>query len=302
MHVALCSRETGCGDILSVEVFSPRAVSQNHFGAPPGIYFMGGRPVSVKSCGTVRKKLWKNLDNWIAAILAAAAFFLALAAIHDMQTAEGVGLYFALKRGSDRLPYDLAADAVAAFGLLIAILVPAFVLRHKGIASIYRLLAAFLAFMPRLSMAYLLDPFSADTEFSIEGILPVLQTIAPLVCVLAPALCLAGRSASAGEGTQAGASASAGEVAQAGGRENVWRRWYSLCGLAAALMLAAALIFPALQQLCSFLLSYLLLLVCFDLWERLYARYPALNRWGWILFGGLGFRAVYVLAEVMRRF
>lgn len=228
--------------------------------------------------------------NWIAGILAAAAFACAVAAINDMQTAEGVGLYFFLKQAGDslpydlaveaareRLPYDLAVDAAGALGLFLLTALPCLLLRHRGASCYFRILIAFLAFMPTLSMAYLLHPLAAEETFSLRYFLPALQMTAPFMCLLAAALSLDGAGA-------------------------VRKRWYGVCCLAAVLLPLAAFCVPSLQQLLYFVLTYLLLLICFDLWERLFLQHPALNRWGGLLFGGLALRALYVLLTVMSKY
>lgn len=222
----------------------------------------------------------RKINAWAAGILSSAALVFAVAAVHDMQTAEGVGLYFALKLGKERFAFDLAADFAALAGLLLLTLLPCVFLRHRSLPGYFRMLTAFLAFMPALSMGYLIHPFEGEKDFSLELLLPSLCTVVPFLCLLAAALTL-GDEAAEGEGT-------------------VWKRWHGLCCLGAVLLAAGSFCIPSLQPLFAFGLTYFLLIVCFDLWERLYLRYPALNLWGWILFGGLAFRAVYVLAEVMR--
>lgn len=228
----------------------------------------------------------QKYDNWIAGLLALANLAFATAALHDMQTAEGVGLYFALKQGTDRLPFDLSVDMTALLGLLCLTLLPCVLLRHGNVVGFCRLLIGFLAFMPALSMAYLLNPLGAEEIFSPELFLSVLQIPIPFLGLLAAALALGDDAA----GESGGLDGSA------------WKRWYSLCCLAAVLLAAGAFCQPSLQPLFVFVLTYLLLIVSFDLWERLFMRYPALNLWGWALFGGLELRAVYVLAEIMRKY
>lgn len=239
------------------------------------------------------KRLHKY-NNWIMGILALFLLAFAAAAIHDMQTAEGVGLYFALKKGTDRQPFDLAADIAALLGLLLLTLLPCVPPAHRSIAVYFRMLTAFLAFMPKLRLAYLIHLFDTEADYSLEPLLFVLQTVAPLLCLLAIAMSLQGDAASEHEKLIDGSNVSWIRPA--------WKKWYSMCCAAAALSAAAAFFLPSQQPLFDFVLAYLLLLVCFDLWERLYRRYPALNRWGWILFGGLALRAVYVLTEIMRKY
>lgn len=238
----------------------------------------------------MEQKLQKYI-NWIAGILALAALAFAAAAIHDMQTSEGVGLYYALKMDADRLVFDMAVDLAALLGLLLLTILPCVLLKHRSVHGFFRMLTAFLAFMPSLSMAYLIHLFDLEADFSLGLLLPVLQTVAPLLCLLAAAMSLQGDMVSEDGKRHDGLNAK--------WDRSVWKKWYSLCCAAAILLAAAAFLLPSLQQLFDFILTYLLLTVCFDLWERLYRRYPALNRWGWILFGGLALRVIYVLTEIM---
>lgn len=230
------------------------------------------------------EKRWEMCGKWIAGVLALVLLCVSVLTVHDMQTAEGVGLYFALKSGADRRFYDLAADGLAGLGLLLLTLLPCVALRHRGADSFFRMLAAFLALMPRLSMAYLLHIWDDSAEISSEIPVFLLLTMAPFLCIAAMALVLSGRDG--------------GEEERPGG----WRMWYSPCLAGAVISFGAALLWPELNQLLYFVMGYLLLLVCFDLWERVYGRYPAMRRWGWILSGGLAVRAVYALSQVMNRY
>lgn len=219
-----------------------------------------------------------------AGIAALALFAYAVYAVHDMQLAEGVGLYFALKLGKERLLFDIIVDILAASGLLLLISLPCLFLKHRKMEALLRFLLVFLSFMPALSMAYLLHPLQAEAEISIELSASVLQMVLPFLCLLAVTV-------------QASSSAALSAVT-----EKSWKRWYSVCCAGAAILFAVTLFIPSLQQLFYFILIYLLLLICFDLWERLYLKYPSLDTWGRILFGGLTFRAFYVLSEVLRRY
>lgn len=219
------------------------------------------------------KKAFRKYDSPIAGIAVLAFFVFALAAVHDMQQAEGVGLYFALKLGGERLVFDVIVDILAAAGLLLLISMPCLILKHRRITSLLRFAIVFFSFMPTLSMAYLIHP--SQESFLIKTPLLGLQIILPLLCLLAAAV-----------------------FPDEKGR----KKWYGVCGMAVVLLFAVTLFVPSLQQLLNFIWVYLLLLICFDLWERMYRRYSSLNTWGWILFGGLAFRAIYVLSEILRRY
>ena len=227
----------------------------------------------------------EKYQNWLAGIAAAVFYVMAVYVVHDMQSAEGVGLYFALQTGGDRRVYDAAVDAAAALGLFLMILLPCVCLRHRSASALFRFLAAFLAFMPTLSTAYLLNPLQAEEVFLVHTPLSVLRTVLPFLCLL-------------GAGARASVCGSQGERDH--GR--AWKRWYSVCCGGAAALFCVTLFAVSLQPLFNFLLVYLILFVCFDLWERLLLKYPVLNSWGWILFGGLMLRGFYVLSELLRRY
>ena len=198
---------------------------------------------------------------------------MAVLSIHDMQSAEGVGLFFALRAGKDRLWFDMTADAMGVMGLLLLVVVPWLRLGHGSVAALLRLLLAFLSFMPSLSMAYLLHPMDGGEELQLLQPIFLLQTLLPFLCLWAAVL----------------------------GKE-AWKGWYGFCAGLAALLFGMGFLVPSLQPLLHFVMAYLLLLAAFDLWERVWERYPALNVWGWLLFGGLGLRAFYVLSRVMGQY
>ncbi|MCM1046348.1 MAG: hypothetical protein NC417_12635 [Candidatus Gastranaerophilales bacterium] len=204
-------------------------------------------------------------------------FGLAVLTIHDMQTAEGVGLYFALKSGGrGRMAFDITVDLLGAAGLFGLTTIPCLIMRHRDERDRLRFLLLFLAFMPRLSMAYLIDPFHDAEAASLDLLLFLLQSLLPFLCLTAIALWAAAPS--------------------------FYQKWYGICCMAAALLAVFSFCMPTLQQLLNFILVYLILLVCFDLWERLCGHFPTLDRWSLILFGGMGLRAFYVLSQIMRRY
>lgn len=91
---------------------------------------------------------------------------LALYTLHDMQTAEGAGLYLAILYGqSNRIYFDITVDIMGMLLLLALILLPCLLLEHLRLNSFYRLLAVYLAFIPTAhpgnavhSISYLLSP------------------------------------------------------------------------------------------------------------------------------------------------
>lgn len=204
--------------------------------------------------------------NWIAVLLGLTAFLGALSGVHQMQMAEGIGLYWALKAGVKQQVFDILTDLSAAFAMILLVILPCVILRHRSIRSAFRFLTGFLAFMPSLSMSYLIHLFdeggrSIDPEF----LLSVYSLLLPFACLL---------------------------LLGVGCFEKPWKKWYGVLGLT-ALALGIGTFWEA--GILGFLLAYVLLVVCFDAWERLLALCSRLEIFGWILFGGLWLRAVYCI-------
>lgn len=202
--------------------------------------------------------------NWIAVLLGLTAFLGALSGVHEMQMAEGIGFYWAIKTGAERQTFDILTDLSAAFVMILLVVLPCAILKYKNVSAVFRFLTGFLAFMPSLSMAYLIHLFDeggreADPEF----ILSVLSLLLPFACLL---------------------------LLGVGCFEKPWKRWYGVLGLT-AFALGLGTLWET--KVLGFLLVYVLLVVCFDAWERLFMLCPRLKTFGWILFGGLWLRAVY---------
>ena len=69
----------------------------------------------------------KRYAEWIQALSALLLIAMAGLTLHDMQTAEGAGLYLAIKAGAeDRRMYDFAVDAAGMLCLLVLLLLPCF--------------------------------------------------------------------------------------------------------------------------------------------------------------------------------
>ena len=207
--------------------------------------------------------------NGILVILSVLNFSAVVVGVHQMQSAEGVGLYWSIVTNGRRELFDVLVDAAAALAFFILVLLPCVFLNHKSISAFFRLLAGFVAFMPRISMSYLIHLFDdggrgADAEM----VLSELGLMLPFACALL--MC-------------------------AGCLEKPWRKWYWGSG-AIALIMGVWALWEA--QGPGFIMAYALLLVCFDAWERLIKGYSGMRSWGWILFGGLWLRAAYRVIEL----
>ena len=279
----------------------------------------------------------KRYAEWIQALSALLLIAMAGLTLHDMQTAEGAGLYLAIKAGAeDRRMYDFAVDAAGMLCLLLLLLLPCLLQKRLRPAPFLRFASASLAFLPVVSMALLVHLADGTEEMALRqaismgqpgaALLEWLGELLPALSAGLPVLILAfgmvragsaeelaGRAVSVenlaekAENTEnlAGKAGSpkdlAGKAEGAGSSEKTRPHpWLPrAAGLAALALSAVSLLFPALSDICVYLIVYLLLAAAFSLWEKLHDAHPGLNAWGWILFGGFWLRAVERMLEIM---
>lgn len=280
------------------------------------------------------KGLRKRYAEWIQALSALLLIAMAGLTLHDMQTAEGAGLYLAIKAGAeDRRMYDFAVDAAGMLCLLLLLLLPCLLQKRLRPAPFLRFASASLAFLPVTSMALLVHLADGTEEMALRqaismgqpgaALLEWLGELLPALSAGLPVLILAFGMVRAGSAEElagravsvedlaekaenpenlAGKAGSpkdlAGKAEGAGSSEKT--RPHPWLPRAAVLALSAvSLLFPALSDICVYLIVYLLLAAAFSLWEKLYDAHPGLNAWGWILFGGFWLRAVERMLEIM---
>ncbi len=283
------------------------------------------------------KGLRKRYAEWIQALSALLLIAMAGLTLHDMQTAEGAGLYLAIKAGAeDRRMYDFAVDAAGMLCLLLLLLLPCLLQKRLRPAPFLRFASASLAFLPVTSMALLVHLADGTEEMALRqaismgqpgaALLEWLGELLPALSAGLPVLILAFGMVRAGSAEElAGRAVSVEELAEkaenpenlagkagspkdlagkaegAGSSEKTRPHpWLPrAAGLAALALSAVSLLFPALSDICVYLIVYLLLAAAFSLWEKLHDAHPGLNAWGWILFGGFWLRAVERMLEIM---
>lgn len=283
------------------------------------------------------KGLRKRYAEWIQALSALLLIAIAGLTLHDMQTAEGAGLYLAIKAGAeDRRMYDFAVDAAGMLCLLMLLLLPCLLQKRLRPAPFLRFASASLAFLPVVSMALLVHLADGTEEMALRqaiskgqpgaALLEWLGELLPALSVGLPVLILAFGMVRAGSAEElAGRAVSVEDLAEkaenpenlagkAGSPKNLAGKsegagssektrphpWLTrAAGLAALVLSAVSLLFPALSDICVYLIVYLLLAAAFSLWEKLHDAHPGLNAWGWILFGGFWLRAVERMLEIM---
>lgn len=303
------------------------------------------------------KGLRKRYAEWIQALSALLLIAMAGLTLHDMQTAEGAGLYLAIKAGAeDRRMYDFAVDAAGMLCLLMLLLLPCLLQKRLRPAPFLRFASASLAFLPVVSMALLVHLADGTEEMALRqaismgqpgaALLEWLGELLPALSVGLPVLILAFGMVRAGspEDLAGGAEGPENLAGKAGSPDNLAGKAESpedlaekaenpenlagkagspkdlagkaegagssektrphpwlprAAGLAVLVLSAVSLLFPALSDICVYLIVYLLLAAAFSLWEKLHDAHPGLNAWGWILFGGFWLRAVERMLEIM---
>lgn len=215
----------------------------------------------------MKKEKWSRYCSLVMIMLWAVTFGFLIYTLHQMQTAEGIGLYYALKAGMERGGFDVAVDVVMALVLLLLVGLPCLILHHRSGGAFFRFLVGFLAFTPRLSMAYLVHLFASGIRVTAyDNMIAALRTVIPFGCVL---------------------------LAVVSVYEKPWKKWYTTLCLAAVVLGAGGSFWET--ELLGAVVIYLLWLVCFDAWERLLVLCPKLKGWNGILMGGLWLRAIYCL-------
>lgn len=233
--------------------------------------------------------------KWVQLTVTAGLFFFAWMTLHDMQTAEGTGLYLMFQAGAgNRKIFDCLVEGTAMLCLLAAVAVPCILTRGPQPAAVLRFLSAYLAFLPTVSTAALvhlldgtnrigLQPAFLEGEIrmvwleGLDGLIPVLGAGVPLLLL---------------------ASAAYGAVGE--GRQQAGRSWKKTAVLIIwLLLLPVSLLFPALTDLCHYLFCYGLLLYGCNLWEKLLDRFPGLKGFSWVLAGIFCARGIDRMMEIM---
>lgn len=217
-------------------------------------------------------------------------FLFCLYAIHDMQTAEGIGLYFSLKWKIDnRIYLDILVDVLSMAALAALIYIPCHMRKVRKPEAFLRLLSVYLAVVPQLSLTRILQLFRQhetvflwDKAFGtalwewICDIAPILQTYFPLLLILF-------------------ALAKVNQCLYLEKRHKVF-------AAVLAVLLLLVLCFPSEKELLLYICGYLGVLLAFDCWENLLQANSRLERWFCIPTGLLLLRGIYRIIVLTSRF
>lgn len=237
---------------------------------------------------------WNKSKNFIELGLVGAIFLICLLSLHDMQTAEGVGLFFTFKLGKtmeQRMPLDMLVDLVGMIALAILIYLPCHLSKRRSPASYLRLLIGYLAIVPTLSLAGILSLFAGERDgrlwdmgilwtweawTNIYKLLPFLQVWVPLFILL-----------------------------YGFARFNqcfTLAKWHKITVV--LIIFASILLFviPAAGNLLLYLIGYMSLLLAFDCWEKLYVKLPEFGKWCNLLFVAGLLRGIYRIVVLMSQY
>lgn len=232
-------------------------------------------------------------NTWFVGILPFGTFVMILLTLHDMQTAQGIGLYFSILGGyKSRIIFDIIVDVLGIVLLVIYLFVPCFLLGRLNTKSFFRLLAAYLALLPGVDLGRLVHIFDNSGVFTlrqafVEGkfltaFFSVTGEMSPVFKLWLPILCL-----------MLMGNRVIGSIELEQWKINIF--WLQIP------LFLGVFLFPVISPFLSFIMQYLLLIVCFDVWEEWYEIKVCSNikLLGVILFGGLWLRGTYLMIETM---
>ncbi len=229
-------------------------------------------------------------QNLLFLICSAIALGLAFYTLHDMQTAEGAGLYLSILYGqTNRVPFDILVNIMGMLLFLALLLLPCLLLEHLSHASFFRLLAVYLALIPTAHPGNAVHLSNALFNLSFrESILqgnflkilfvecvPVFETLKLILPFLL--LLTFMNSTLHISGFQ---------------KKKIWLP----CIL---VLFILYLLFDCIAETTLYLLHYFLIVWCFGEWEATCKHSPRFANWSMILFIGCLLRGVYRMLELI---
>lgn len=221
------------------------------------------------------------MKKLINVIISALSAFIILAlcvyAIHDVQTAEGIGYYYCLKfNAPSRLPFDIAADIIFTILLIILLLLPLFLCKRKSIHDFASFLFMYVTFIPSISIAYIFSLQSKESyQIFIDADSLAIEFIQHFRVLIPLIILLAGVNYVIKDKLPA---------------RSDWRLM-----IAAFIIIIASIPFPGLYSMTSFLASYLFVIVLFKMMTGLSSRL-------WLLHIIFFFTAAYNIITVCQTY
>lgn len=225
-------------------------------------------------------------------ILIAGLLLGCLYTLHDMQTAEGIGLFFAMQLNLEqRMPFDLLVDAVCMGALVVLVYLPCKLLKYHSVDSFLRLLIVYLAVMPSVSLAGIIGLFREgrlefiwdmgilmnwDCWLHLYSVVPFLQIWIPILIILY---------------AFAKANNCLAEV-----------KWHRKVLAVVGILLVILLIVPAFKDILVYFIGYLGLVIAFDIWEAILKKMPKLKSWFVPFFGLLLLKGIFNMVVLLSQY
>lgn len=230
----------------------------------------------------------KNIiSNIIYLTLSVCLIALALLAYHDLQTAQGAGLYLALLQNADnRVPYDLFMDAVGCLGLLVTTILPLIFLKKCNPGAYLRFLCLYLAFIPIINpgdivhIGQRITNWTLQKDLSFLSLLYALNPFMTMMIALVPLLLVL--LAFCAEG------------------ETLYCKKYRMILLfLSCVMTVMYVLFPGFGEYPTFLSYFFVILVVFDTAEELWMRSDK-DRKLWLLYLLCGLKGIYHIIMLLQ--
>lgn len=209
-------------------------------------------------------------------------FFFVGRTLYALVKVQGIGLYLAMSRGGERTNYDMLVVMLVVIALFLTLVGPFILLRHRKVASFFRLMAVHLAFVPVLNLPQIVHMFDGQNLLVIECNVESNQNlwrgfpkeVVPVMVLLAGFYLCKG---------------------------HVIKKWHKILLIMTFVLAVAVLFLPELQDAMLPWIAYLLVLVAFDWWEEVFAaekeRYETVLLW--LMFAVFFTRGCYRMLEII---
>lgn len=245
-----------------------------------------------------QKKVHNRKNSYLICLCCCLLLFAgAMIAYHDIQIAQGAGLYLAGKYGSsNRVPFDILMDFIGGLAILLCIFCPLLIVKNKTPETLLRFTTIFLAFVPlinpgdlvhigshlsnwQIREAFLSGNFFQELIISLSEPMKTLILEIPLLILML--------------------------MVNAGHGEHKIKAWQKIMFIFSAVCIILYLLFPGFQEYTVFLMHYALILVLFDETEFFLnqadiKQNKSFTGLSWIFFGICGLRGIFKMIDLLQ--
>ncbi|MBQ7765326.1 MAG: hypothetical protein IJ397_00610 [Lachnospiraceae bacterium] len=235
---------------------------------------------------TLKKK--NIIANIIFLAVSAGLILFAFWALHDIQTAQGAGLYLALMQNApDRQPYDLLIDSLGGLGMVLTTLLPVIFLKKITPGSYLRFLCIYLAFVPMINpgtLVHINEQFSQwklCTFSSFTDILHSFASLADLLVIILPLLLIL--------------------LTFSAKEDKLQLKIHSkVLLIITAVMSAIYVLFPGISEYSLFLAYFCMVILLFEEGEKLQERMSSKKWLIWLLYILCGLKGIYRIIMLLQ--